>query len=228
MTRPFDRLAAAATALWGRMDNALSEQEAAEAFRRRIGRTIRDAWEQSKPPDYGTVEEPLASTVGGRLTLVARGQEAAASLFFFGTFATVLTEVVLRLFGHPVVWALELPTYLFIWAFCIAAGLSDWNDRHLAFDLVAEKLPVTLKRVLDVVINMLFIVLFILVLPGTISFLQYSATQPNTGLPLNQAWGYAGIFLLFALGALLRTRLLWLDLKQLFRRGHATQPEGVA
>lgn len=180
---------------------------------------IRSAWELSKPPDYGSLEEVSALGVTGRLAVVARAQELVASLFFFATFASVLAEVVLRLLGHPVIWALELPTYFFIWAFCIAAGLSDWNDRHLAFDLVAEKLPPKLKMVVDTVLNLLFIVVFALVLPGTFSFLSFSATQPNTGLPLNQAWGYAGIVLLFATGILLRARLVWLTLRRVFGRG---------
>lgn len=201
------------------MHSIVAEPEPSPAPpRRRLADTIRNAWELSKPPDYGLIEDTLASSVSGPLSWVARGQELIASVLFFGTFATVLVEVICRLAARPVVWGIELPTYFFIWAFCVAAGLSDWNDRHLAFDLIATKLPRPVKLILDIVVNVIFVVMFVLVLPGTISFLDYSATQPSTGLPFSQEWGYAGIVVLFGLGALLRTRLLWVEVAELWRR----------
>lgn len=200
------------------MDSALSEQDMTRPPRKDLGSRIRTAWELSKPPDYGALEDPLAQVVTGRMVIVARLQEGLASVFFFATFATVLAEVLLRLFGHPVVWALELPTYLFIWAFCLAAGLSDWDDHHLAFDLVAEKLPARLKEAIDLVLNLLFVAIFAAAIPGTISFLNFSASQPSSGLPFSQEWGYAGIFLLFAVAVLLRGRLIVRQVATMLRR----------
>lgn len=200
------------------MDQSERDVEAPGPARPGVGDRIRSAWEQSKPPPYGATSESVVDTVPGRLLIAAQTQEIIASILFFATFATVLTEVLLRLFGHPVVWAIELPTYLFIWTFCIAAGLSDWNDRHLAFDLVAEKLPPGVKRVVDLLLNVLFVAIFAAAIPGSISFLQYSATQPSSGLPFSQAWGYAGIVLLFVVGVLLRGRLLFVELRQMLQR----------
>ncbi len=207
------------------MDSALSEEQALKpggSWRERV----RTAWELSKPPDYGPIGESLSEMVSGRVAVLARIEEGVASVLFFGTFLTVLAEVLLRLFGHPVVWALELPTYLFIWAFCVAAGLSDWNDHHLAFDLVAEKLPHRVKWVIDLVLNLLFIGIFAAAIPGTISFLSFSATQPSSGLPFSQEWGYAGIFLLFVVAVLLRARLAWIQVAVPLRKVMVARREG--
>jgi TRAP-type C4-dicarboxylate transport system permease small subunit len=182
---------------------------------------VRSAWRESKPPEYDAEKDSVGDVVTGKIGMIARAQEGIASVFFFATFATVLTEVLLRLFGHPVVWAIELPTYLFIWTFCIAAGLSDWTDRHLAFDLVADKLPPAVKHVIDIFLNLLFIAVFAAAIPGSISFLQYSATQPSSGLPFSQAWGYAAIVLLFASAVLLRGRLLLRQLRRPLRSRYA-------
>ena len=208
------------------VNQAVKGQAAPTSGRTRIGERVRDAWEQSKPPAYHGAEDSLVDTATGRLAFLARGQEGISSVFFFATFATVLIEVLLRLFGHPVVWAIELPTDLYIWTFCIAAGLSDWNDRHLAFDLVAQKLPPRVKAIIDVALNALFVVVFAACLPGCISFLKYAATQPSSGFSLNQAWGYAGIVGLFGIGALLRGRLLVIQVTRFFRKHSATAVGG--
>lgn len=204
------------------MDRVLTEQEPTAAAKSDLGAKIRTAWELSKPPDYGALEDPLGEVVTGRMAIVARAQEGLASLFFFATFASVLAEVLLRLFGHPVIWALELPTYFFIWAFCVAAGLSDWDDHHLAFDLVAEKLPPRLKEWVDLLLNVLFVAIFAATVPGTLSFLSFSASQPSSGLPISQEWGYAGIFLLFVVAVLLRARLIVLQIVRVLRRPRTT------
>ncbi len=202
----------------------LTDQEPTAAAKSDLGTKIRTAWELSKPPDYGLTDDPLAAVVTGRMAILARAQEGIASVFFFATFASVLAEVLLRLFGHPVVWALELPTYFFIWAFCIAAGLSDWDDHHLAFDLVAEKLPPRMKEWVDLLLNVLFVAIFAATVPGTLSFLSFSASQASSGLPISQEWGYAGIFLLFVMAVLLRTRLIVLQIVRVLQRPR-TSPE---
>jgi TRAP-type C4-dicarboxylate transport system permease small subunit len=140
--------------------------------------------------------------------LPARLQEGIGSAFLFATVLAVGVEVVARYSGHPVVWAIELPTYFFLWAFSFAAGLSDWDDSQLSFDLLAKRMPRWLREVVHVIANLLIIVPFALVLPGTVSFISYASGQPNVGLPLSEAYGEAGIFLMFAIGACLRARLV--------------------
>ena len=178
---------------------------------------LRVAWELSKPvvPAVAELDQGYASGWQGR---IERGQEFLASVFFFATFLGVLIEATARYFGHPVIWALELPTYFFLWAFGFAASLSDWTDDQLAFDLVVDKLPDVIRAGLRRLTNLMFVVLFVLVLPGTVSSLAYESHQPNTGLPLSHAWGNAGVFGVFALGALLRARLVVIDILPTLRR----------
>lgn len=148
-------------------------------------------------------------------------EEALASVAFFGTFLAIVVEVAARsVFDRPVVWSLELPTYLFFWAFSLAAGLSDWRDEQISFTLLSNRLPEKLRLGTAAVANLLIAVPMLLVLPGTFSFLAYESGQPSTGLPFNQVWGYAGVVLLFGLGAVLRGRLCFQELRQLGRRSH--------
>ncbi len=176
---------------------------------------VRAAWELAQPPSY-QVEAEASALPEPRMGRIEAVEEALASIAFFGTFATIVVEVVARsVFNRPVVWSLELPTYLFFWAFSLAAGLNDWRDEQISFPLLADKLPERLRLGSSAVANLLIAVPMLLVLPGTFSFLSYESGQPSTGLPFNQVWGYAGVVLLFGLGAILRGRLCFQQLRRL-------------
>jgi TRAP-type C4-dicarboxylate transport system permease small subunit len=137
-----------------------------------------------------------------------------------GTFVAIIIEVLARyLFNRPQVWSLELPTYLFLWSFSLAAGLSDWRDDQIGFYLLADVLPRKVRLVGSALANLLIVGLLAIVLPGTVSYLGLIAQQPNTGLPGTEVWGYSGVFLLFAIAVLLRGRLLVLQVRQLLRPG---------
>ncbi len=152
-----------------------------------------------------------------------RIQTAIAAVFFFGTFVTVCVEVAARYLGHPVVWAIELPTYCFIWAWGFAAGLADWSNDQLAFSLVADLLPRRLRLVLQRTADVLIVSACVAVLPGTVTFLSVQATQPNVGLPLSEMYGEAGVFVLFASVAVLRARIIVLSIAEEWRARRPVQ-----
>ncbi len=181
------------------------------------------AWELSQPPSY-QVEAEAGPRLEPKMGRIESVEEALASIAFFGTFAAIVVEVVARsVFDRPVVWSLELPTYLFFWAFSLAAGLSDWRDEQISFTLLANKLPERVRLGSSALANILIAVPMLLVVPGTLSFLSYESGQPSAGLPFNQVWGYAGVVLLFGLGAILRGRLC---VQQLWRLGSLMRHRG--
>ncbi|MHB1526876.1 MAG: TRAP transporter small permease [Candidatus Dormibacteria bacterium] len=180
-----------------------------------IGARIRSAWELSKPLNT-LVQEADQEWGLSKVGRIERVQEAVASIFFFATFVSIVVEVFYRYaLNRPLVWSLELPTYLFFWSFSLAAGLSDWRDDQIGFGLVAEHLPARVRLLGSAIANVLIVVPLALVLSGTISFLGYESGQPNTGLPLTQVWGFAGILVFFVIGILLRGRLVVLQLREM-------------
>jgi TRAP-type C4-dicarboxylate transport system permease small subunit len=180
---------------------------------------IAAAWSEARVEVAGVPAEAVGAMERTRPpTIVERVQESLAAVFFFATFVTIGAEVVARYFGHPVVWAIELPTYCFLWAWSFAAGLADWENDQLAFNLLSERLPSHWRAVLQGLADVVIIAAFVAVLPGTLSYLSYAGTQPNVGLPLTQVYGEAGVFVFFAAGALLRARALWRDFSPHVRR----------
>ncbi len=178
---------------------------------------VRTAWDLSKPlTDLAETDEGRQRST--RLGRIERWQLVIASVFFVATAASVVVEVFFRfVLNQPQVWSLELPTYLFFWSFSFASGLSDWRDDQIGFPLLAERLPRRLRLVGSAVANVLIMVPLAIVLPGTLSFLSYEAGQPNTGLPLTQVWGFAGVLLLFGIAILLRGRLCFHQVRELVR-----------
>ncbi|MHB8620423.1 MAG: TRAP transporter small permease [Chloroflexota bacterium] len=173
-------------------------------FRRRV----HDAWELSKPQAYAMtlLEEERHSGIGTR---IERVQRAVAGCFYFVTFASIVVEVFYRyVLDQPLIWSLELPTYAFFWCFCLGASLSDWRDEQIGFDLLADKAPRRARIVAGLIANVLVIFAFVLVLPGTVGYLQLEVGQPTTGLGgISEVWGTAGIAAFFILAAILRGRL---------------------
>jgi TRAP-type C4-dicarboxylate transport system permease small subunit len=189
-----------------------------------MGARIRAAWELSQPRAFGTLltEQPEPAPNGW----AERLQESTAAIFYFCTFAAIVIAVFFRfVLNRPVVWSIELPTYFFFWCFCIATSLSDWDDDQISFDLVADRMPQRLRLAASALGNIVIVIPFLIVLPGTIDYLRFQSSQPSSALPFSQAWGYAAILPFFGLGILLRGRLLLRQLRELYRSIHGP-PQG--
>ncbi|ODC05495.1 hypothetical protein BFW38_14640 [Terasakiispira papahanaumokuakeensis] len=115
-------------------------------------------------------------------------------------FLVVLVNVVLRYFwGSGITWAYELPSILFPW--CVAGGIvmSAVQGRHIAVDVLVELLPSSMRRVLQVLVN-----LFVsLVSAGVVYYAmpiikasQYSRLA-ETGIP--QVYGYSSLVYAFSM-----------------------------
>jgi len=181
---------------------------------------IRKAWELSRPPKHGASIQESASAAETAeeqgVRRLERIQEAIASTFYFGTFASIVVAVFFRfVLDRPLVWSIEVPTYLFFWCFCIASGLNDWRDNQISFDLISERLPARLRLAAAAVANVIIIIPFLVVIPGVVSYIQFEVDQPTTGLPFTEVWGYAGILPFFLIAILLRGRLLLKQLRAL-------------
>lgn len=78
---------------------------------------------------------------------------------FLGSLATwligviVCYDVLMRYWGQPTLWALEISTYLMIGAAVFASGLAIVNNDHFSVDIFPNSLARKKRRVLDFAIN---------------------------------------------------------------------------
>lgn len=169
------------------------------------------------------VEYPQGSDVvaPSRRGRIERLEEFATATFFTVMFATLLAGVFWRyVLNRPLVWTVGVSTLGFIWAALVGSGLCDRDDGHVQFDLVYNRFSERTQTICRMVGNGIIVVTFALVVPGTLSYLQFVHRQRVVGLPLRFSWAYA-VVLLFLLSTILhRGKLLWVDVRGLLgRRG---------
>jgi TRAP-type C4-dicarboxylate transport system permease small subunit len=185
-----------------------------------LGPRIREAWALSQPRGFSVGREEEAEPLPMRWP--ERVQEAATGTFYLLTFISIVVAVFYRfVLNQPLIWSIELPTYFFFWCFCLGTGLSDWDDDQISFDLVSARLAPRLRLAASAIGNLLIVVPFVVVLPGTIDYLAFQNQQPSTGVPVSQAWGFGAILPFFLIGILLRGRLLVGQVRALWRRSPA-------
>ncbi|WMT18821.1 TRAP transporter small permease [Parageobacillus toebii] len=116
----------------------------------------------------------------------------------------VFGNVVLRYAFHSgITWSEEMSRFLFVWmVFLGAIGALKDND-HLGVDTLLKKLPLSVKRVVFILSNVIVLYVLWLLLDGswkiTISNLQSRA--PATNLPLAYVYGI-GIVVSIGMGVI--------------------------
>ena len=83
-----------------------------------------------------------------------------AVILFTAVFLVVLLQVFMRFFlNSPLVWSEELARYIFMWVSLIGWVFAVRSGTHIRIALVADNLPVTARKVLNI-INFLLTVIF--------------------------------------------------------------------
>ena len=113
-------------------------------------------------------------------------------------------EVVCRyFFNAPTIWAQETATYLYMWTMLAAASYTLQEGKHVAVDLLLERVPVRLKHVLEVAtgaIGAIFCAIVSLqayqMIEATVRFGKVSATPLRVPLWIPQSALLMGFVLL--------------------------------
>lgn len=126
--------------------------------------------------------------------------------FFLLMFVVILMGVFWRyVINDPLIWTVNLATIAFIWSVMVGAGLPNWTDTHIQFDLAYSTMPAGRQRIARMVGNLLIVVTFVMPIPATIDYLVFIRVDTVTGLPLSFAWAFAAV--------------LWFLVATVFHRG---------
>ena len=87
-------------------------------------------------------------------------------------------------------WTEEASRFFFIYAISFASGLALDDGYYVHVDFVYNKLNEKARAILDVVINTLLVVFFILISIFSVQFilLGHSETSPSLGIPMSFAF----------------------------------------
>ncbi|WP_291298808.1 TRAP transporter small permease [Elioraea sp.] len=83
--------------------------------------------------------------------LVARALRLLLLVMMAALVAAVTAGVVFRYgLGASLYWATEVPNFLLVWIVFLGAAVAWHEGKHIAFTVVADRLPALPRRVLDV------------------------------------------------------------------------------
>jgi TRAP-type C4-dicarboxylate transport system permease small subunit len=109
-------------------------------------------------------------------------------------FLIVITTVITRYgFNYVLSWSEEVPRYLLIWvSFLGAAACVDLRD-HIAFDYLFKRFPTSLRRAVQLLINLaIFGFGWIMLLYG-VRFVQAFGGDFMESIPFTNVWYYTAL-----------------------------------
>lgn len=187
------------------------------------GRFLADVRAGLRPPPPG---EGLAlDELDGpprRRSPIERVEEVASIGFFLAMFVILLIGVFWRyVLNQPVIWTVNLGTVAFIWTVMVGNGLPNWDDDHIQFDLVYDRLSERWQRLARILGNLIIVVTFGMAVPASYGYVRFVGGNQVTGTSLTFDWAFGGV-LVFLVGTVLHQgRILLRDVRDLWGRREA-------
>ena len=119
------------------------------------------------------------------------------------------------LFGAPLSWTDELTAVLFVWAVFWTAAFAMPLSEHVAFDLVLDSLPGSLRRGIAIGASLAVGIALLVALPKTVEFVAFLWRERTPALQWRLDYVYACFPLFMGAAAL---RFLWQVLRLCLRR----------
>jgi len=98
-----------------------------------------------------------------------------------------------RFIAVPLVWSEEIARYAFIWMVLLAASLGVKKRTHFLVSFIAEKFPPSLKRVADLVIYLLMMIVVIFFIFQGIDYALMGAETISPHMNIRMIWIYSAI-----------------------------------
>jgi TRAP-type C4-dicarboxylate transport system permease small subunit len=99
----------------------------------------------------------------------------------------VFMNVISRyIFNHSIIWAEEASQYLMVWVAFLGAGLALRQGRHVAIEILQDRLPSTVRRMTRHLVALLLIVFMgiLIVLGFQFAYFAWDQETPVLNIPL--------------------------------------------
>ncbi|MDW7675293.1 MAG: TRAP transporter small permease [Bacillota bacterium] len=98
---------------------------------------------------------------------------------------TITLGIISRyVFNSPYVWTEELGVILFVWIAFLGAGVAAARNRHVAINLLSQKLPPKIAVVLEFILNILILVFLIIMIFGALKLQAVTANHKSVTLDI--------------------------------------------
>ncbi|CAO3381313.1 TRAP transporter small permease [Azospirillum argentinense] len=125
-------------------------------------------------------------------SLFHKGEAVLAMLLLAAIVLLVFAAGVMRWFGHPLVWSVDVAQLLFVWVAFLGADMALRKRAHIGIDYLVKRLPNSTRAVLDVALGVLVLAFLV-----TMTVMGYRLTMLN----LERQFGDSGISYAFVTSA---------------------------
>ena len=133
----------------------------------------------------------------------------------------ILAQVFYRyVLNDSLAWTEELAKYLMVWVACLVAPWAYRENLNVSMEMFADALPSGLRRVTEVIITLLVIMISGMFFKQSVAFWQGGMEIYASSMPIKLAYFYACAPLMFAALFLVGIENL---IKQLFARDYLTE-----
>jgi len=116
---------------------------------------------------------------------------------------SVLLQIIAReIVYFPVSWTTELATFSFIWMSMIGAALGVRNLSHVSIDIIVNKLPLGIQKIITYIVELSIIFLMFVLGWQSIRFTIQAHGQLSPSLDVSMSYIYTS-FILFSILSIL-------------------------
>ena len=115
----------------------------------------------------------------------------AAIISFIGVFITVMLQVLTRFLPVSFSWTEELSRLLFVASICFAAPIAYRDLEFVIVDILIDRMPSPIRKIVTLMIHIAIIILFVMVLKHGIAFAINGHRQMSSTLkfPMSYPFG---------------------------------------
>jgi C4-dicarboxylate transporter, DctQ subunit len=119
-------------------------------------------------------------------------------------FAAFIAQVVFRyVLNLPLAWSDEICNFIWLWGILWGASFVMRNHEDIRFDMLYNLLPRNIKRWLTAIASSLIVVLLLLSLPKTWSYISFMKVEKSAAMGIPMNWVF-GLYLVFVVAMCIR------------------------
>lgn len=161
------------------------------------------------------------------MTMISQILKVVIGLLLAVLVATVTLGVYYRYFlQSSLYWGTEVPNILLVWLVFLGSVVAYQQHSHIAFSVVADKLPPRLGRWNAVLVMAATLVFFAVMLWQGVELTRQSIGSYSQALRISQAWIYAAVPASAALISLMALVRLGQAVKAALVPGGPSHPQG--
>ena len=139
------------------------------------------------------------------LARLHRLAEWVAAALLAVIFLAFILQIALRyVFNWPVGWTAELSLAAWLWLVLWGAAFVLKDEEEIRLDLLADRAPPAVRRVMSGVGAVATVVLFAMSLPASWSYVSFMKVEKSSYLHIRMDWMYS-IYLVFAVAVIARS-----------------------